>query len=93
MLDDTDRALIAALQHNARESVSTLARKLGVARTTVLARMQKLESGGVIPGAIVASALYVVTVQLARAQQAHSRRSLRRRMAALHRPPETPPQD
>jgi len=49
--------------------------------------------GGVIPGAIVASALYVVTVQLARAQQAHSRRSLRRRMAALHRPPETPPQD
>ncbi len=49
--------------------------------------------GGVIPGAIVASALYVVTVQLARAQQAHNRRSLRRRMAALHRPPETPPLD
>jgi uncharacterized protein (DUF2062 family) len=49
--------------------------------------------GGLIPGAIVASALYVVTVQLARAQQAHSRRSLRRRMAALHHPPELPPQD
>ncbi len=50
MLDDTDRALITALQHNAREGVSTLARKLGVARTTVLARMQKLESSGVITG-------------------------------------------
>ncbi len=49
--------------------------------------------GGVIPGAIVASALYVVTVQIARAQQTHNRRSLRRRMAALHRPPETPPLD
>jgi DNA-binding Lrp family transcriptional regulator len=50
MLDDTDRALIAALQTNARESVSTLARKLGVARTTVLARMQRLETQGVITG-------------------------------------------
>ena len=49
--------------------------------------------GGLIPGAIVASALYVVTVQLARAQQAHNRRSLRRRMATLHHPPEPPPQD
>ncbi|HET7773190.1 MAG TPA: Lrp/AsnC family transcriptional regulator [Burkholderiaceae bacterium] len=48
--DATDRALLALLQANARESVTTLAKKLGVARTTVIARMQKLESAGVITG-------------------------------------------
>jgi DNA-binding Lrp family transcriptional regulator len=49
-MDATDHALIAALQANARASVSTLARRLGVARTTVIARMQKLEQQGVISG-------------------------------------------
>ncbi|WDZ96129.1 Lrp/AsnC family transcriptional regulator [Herbaspirillum sp. WKF16] len=49
-LDDTDRALIALLQVSARESVANLARKLGVARTTVVARLARLEHNGVIAG-------------------------------------------
>lgn len=45
-LDSLDRQLIAALQLNARESVASLARTLGVARTTVLSRIQRLENKG-----------------------------------------------
>jgi DNA-binding Lrp family transcriptional regulator len=48
--DDTDRALIALLQANARASTADLARQLGVARTTVVARLAKLERDGVITG-------------------------------------------
>ncbi len=49
-LDDLDRALISLLQVNARESTANLARKLGVARTTVLARLARLEQHQVIAG-------------------------------------------
>jgi DNA-binding Lrp family transcriptional regulator len=49
-LDATDRSLIALLQTNARESTANLARKLGIARTTVVARLAKLEREGVIVG-------------------------------------------
>lgn len=48
--DDVDRALLALLQANARESAASLARQLGVARTTVLARLQRLERDGVVVG-------------------------------------------
>ena len=48
--DDLDRRLIALLQANARESTALLARRLGVARTTVLARLARLERDGVIVG-------------------------------------------
>lgn len=48
--DSLDRELIALLQANARESVANLGRKLGVARTTVLARIARLEATGVIVG-------------------------------------------
>lgn len=48
--DDLDRRLIALLQANARDSTATLARRLGVARTTVLARIARLEREGVIVG-------------------------------------------
>ena len=48
--DDTDRALIALLQANARESTANLARKLGLSRTTVVARLARLERAGVIVG-------------------------------------------
>lgn len=48
--DSLDRELIALLQTNARESVANLGRKLGVARTTVLARIARLEASGVIVG-------------------------------------------
>jgi DNA-binding Lrp family transcriptional regulator len=49
-LDATDRELLSLLQTNARESVTTLGKKLAIARTTVLARMQRLEDSGVITG-------------------------------------------
>ncbi|MDG9884733.1 MULTISPECIES: Lrp/AsnC family transcriptional regulator [Pseudomonas] len=49
-LDEIDRQLIAALQINARESVATLARQLGIARTTVTSRIARLEKSKVISG-------------------------------------------
>jgi DNA-binding Lrp family transcriptional regulator len=49
-LDDLDRRLIARLQANARASTAELARQLGVARTTVVARIARLEAGGAIVG-------------------------------------------
>ncbi|MDD2880121.1 MAG: Lrp/AsnC family transcriptional regulator [Rhodoferax sp.] len=48
--DTLDRELIALLQTNARESAANLARKLGTARTTVLARISRLEREGIIAG-------------------------------------------
>lgn len=49
-LDDTDRTLVTLLQANARTSTADLARRLGVARTTVVARLARLERDGVIVG-------------------------------------------
>lgn len=48
--DPLDRELVALLQANARESTANLARKLGVARTTVVARLSRLEREGLIVG-------------------------------------------
>lgn len=48
--DQIDRDLIALLQANARESAANLARRLGVARTTVVARLVRLETDAVIVG-------------------------------------------
>jgi DNA-binding Lrp family transcriptional regulator len=48
--DDLDRRLLALLQADARAPVAELARRLGVARTTVLARLARLQSEGVIVG-------------------------------------------
>jgi DNA-binding Lrp family transcriptional regulator len=50
LLDDLDRRLIALLQADARTSAADLARQLSVARTTVLARLTRLEKQGVIVG-------------------------------------------
>jgi len=49
-LDATDRQLLSLLQANAREGTATLARKLGLARTTVVARIARLERTGVVAG-------------------------------------------
>jgi len=49
-IDDTDRALLRLLQDNARAPVAVLSRKLGLARTTVQARLERLENTGVIAG-------------------------------------------
>lgn len=50
MLTDKDRELIALLKINARQTVSELARKLGVSRSTVQDRINRLEASGVIAG-------------------------------------------
>jgi len=42
--------LLALLRRDARESTASLARKLGVARTTVQERIRRLERDGVIAG-------------------------------------------
>ena len=49
-LDALDRRLLALLQANARSSTADLARQLGVARTTVLSRISRLEREAVITG-------------------------------------------
>lgn len=47
---DSDSRLIALLKANAREPVASLARKLGLARSTVQERIARLEREGVIKG-------------------------------------------
>ncbi len=49
-LDSLDKRLIALLQQNARTTATTLAKRLGVPRTTVASRIQRLEKTGVIQG-------------------------------------------
>lgn len=50
MTTDSDRSLIALLRENARASTAELARRLGVSRTTVQSRIERLEKSGVIAG-------------------------------------------
>ncbi|HEY2446676.1 MAG TPA: Lrp/AsnC family transcriptional regulator [Rhizomicrobium sp.] len=47
---DTDARLIALLKANAREPAASLARKLGLARSTVQERIARLERDGIIRG-------------------------------------------
>ena len=48
-LDDTDRALIAALRADSRTPIATLAGRLGVSRGTVQNRINRLiEQGGIL---------------------------------------------
>jgi DNA-binding Lrp family transcriptional regulator len=49
-MDDKDRKLLALLREDARMATAALARELGVARTTVVARLQRLTKTGVIAG-------------------------------------------
>ena len=49
-MDDTDKHLLALLEENARAPVADLSRKLGLARTTVQSRIDRLEQQGVIGG-------------------------------------------
>ena len=49
-IDETDSRLIAALRENARAPVTDLAKRLGLSRTTVQSRLERLERGGVITG-------------------------------------------
>ncbi len=49
-MDERDQRLISALRHDARASLSDLALELGVSRTTVRARFERLRDAGVIVG-------------------------------------------
>lgn len=49
-LTDKDRDLLALLSANARETTAELARKLKLSRSTVQARLERLEKEGVIQG-------------------------------------------
>lgn len=49
-MDDLDNSIIALLSADARVSVATLARRLKVARSTIQARLERLETGGIIAG-------------------------------------------
>lgn len=48
--DQLDHDLLALLAINARDASADLARKLGVARTTVVARLARLEREGIVSG-------------------------------------------
>jgi DNA-binding Lrp family transcriptional regulator len=49
-LDDLDRALLALLAADGRATMAQLGRGVGLSRTAVLARVQRLERDGVIRG-------------------------------------------
>lgn len=49
-MDEMDRSILALLGADARMSLATLARRLKVARSTVQARLERLETTGVIAG-------------------------------------------
>ncbi|GLS29884.1 DNA-binding transcriptional regulator, Lrp family [Mesorhizobium albiziae] len=50
MTTDADQTLLSLLRENARASTADLARRLGVSRTTVQSRIERLEKRGVIAG-------------------------------------------
>ncbi|WP_315926475.1 Lrp/AsnC family transcriptional regulator [Mesorhizobium sp. SP-1A] len=50
MLSKADQDLIVLLRENARAPTSELARRLGVSRTTVQSRIERLERQGIIAG-------------------------------------------
>ena len=49
-LDPRDRKLLTLLREDARMPTAALARKLGVARTTVVERLKRLERDGIVSG-------------------------------------------
>lgn len=50
VVDPIDRQLIALLRDNARTPIAALARNLGLSRTTVQSRIERLERAGIITG-------------------------------------------
>jgi DNA-binding Lrp family transcriptional regulator len=61
-LDAHDRRLLSLLREDARLPTAALARELGVARTTVVQRLKRLERDGVVAG---------YTVRMSSRMQAH----------------------
>ena len=50
VMDDLDRSLIALLSSDARLSLATMARRLKIARSTLQARLERLETAKIIAG-------------------------------------------
>jgi Lrp/AsnC family transcriptional regulator, leucine-responsive regulatory protein len=50
MIDETDRAIMTILQHDARTSNADIARQLGMAPSAILERIRKLETRHLIQG-------------------------------------------
>jgi DNA-binding Lrp family transcriptional regulator len=50
MLTNAEQALLTLLRADARASIAELARQLGVSRTTVQSRIERLEQRGIIAG-------------------------------------------
>src|SRR5690242_15221579 len=50
MISEAEQALLTLLRANARASTAELARQLGVSRTTVQSRIERLEQRGIIAG-------------------------------------------
>jgi DNA-binding Lrp family transcriptional regulator len=49
-MDELDRSILGLLSADARMSVATLSRRLKVARSTIQARLERLETSGIIAG-------------------------------------------
>ena len=49
-MDELDRNIVALLSQDARTSIAVLARRLKVARSTLQARLERLETSGAIAG-------------------------------------------
>jgi len=77
-MDDLDRRLLATLPSVTRASVLELSRRLGVARGTVQARLDRLHAGGVLAGfgpfvdlkALGFTVLAFTTLEIAQGQEA-----------------------
>lgn len=65
--DELDRRLLGLLESDARLTMATLGRRVGLSRTAVLARIQRLERAGVLRG-------YHAEVSLPGAPAAHRAR-------------------
>ena len=93
-MDETDRQLIALLGHDARTPTAALARRLGLSRTTVQSRIERLERRGVIQGYTVRLAAddavdrvrahVMITVQQKKAQRVEAQLRRIPEIAALY---------
>lgn len=79
---DADSKLIALLKANAREPTASLARKLGLARSTVQEKIAKFEKDGTIEG---------YTVKLSDAREARKLRAIVMISADPNRPTASAP--
>jgi DNA-binding Lrp family transcriptional regulator len=86
-IDSVDRAMIAALVHDARISLTDLAETVNVSRSTAHTRMQRLRDSGVITGFTVSVDPQAVGLAVAAAVfidiEQHDWRTLRAELAAI----------